>query len=44
MPVVVRTRPFDADFYRAVSLNGDIEDTPKARRQRAEKAAQELFG
>jgi uncharacterized protein len=44
MPVVVRTRPFDADFYRAVSLNGDIEDTPKGRRQRAERAAQELFG
>ena len=43
MPVVVRTRPFDSNFYRAVSRAES--DNPVAERQaQARKAAEELFG
>jgi hypothetical protein len=39
MPVVVRTREYDADFYRAM---GRAERTPESRRQ-AYAEAEELF-
>lgn len=42
MPVVVRTRPFDQDFYRAMSPDADA--TPEQRKARARKAQLELFG
>lgn len=45
MPVVVRTRPFDADFYAAVaprSLHWDGD--PALRKSQAIKAAEEIFG
>lgn len=42
MPVVVRTRPFDADFYRAMSPHAT--ETPEQRKSRARKASVELFG
>lgn len=51
MPVVVRTRAFDADFYRAVGDLGWTEDIQKAPQaikdemaERAEIAGRELFG
>ncbi len=51
MPVVIRTRSFDTDFYKAVSLdsyssinsNEDKLDNESIR-QRAAKAAEEIFG
>ncbi len=46
MPVVVRTRPFDADFYQAVAPNGRLQTdmSPEARKANASKAREELFG
>ncbi len=46
MPVVVRTRPFDSNFYRAVSRESDSEGPISAseRQARARKAAEEVFG
>lgn len=51
MPVVVRTRAFDQDFYRAVADLDWVGDLHKAEpaikeevSQRAEKASKELFG
>lgn len=46
MPVVVRTRPFDADFYKAVAGRSQFDDlpTPELKRQRAARASEELFG
>jgi uncharacterized protein len=46
MPVVVKTRPFDADFYRAIapatSANLDLE--PEKKKARAAVANEEVFG
>ncbi len=52
MPVVIRTRSFDNDFYAAVSLDSDYnDDITNAQnsdsskiRARAQKAAEEVFG
>jgi len=51
MPVVVRTRPFDQDFYKAVAdldWVGDLHSaSPEIKAevsQRAEIANKELFG
>jgi hypothetical protein len=46
MPVVVRTRGFDSDFYQAVAPRQDWAEvaTPKQRQERAHRAAEELFG
>jgi len=46
MPVVVRTRAFDAEFYRAVSSADKAVDSldPQRRRENARKAAEEVFG
>lgn len=45
MPVVVRTRPFDADFYQAVSSHTTFEGlSPEVRKNRARLAKEELFG
>jgi uncharacterized protein len=44
MPVVVRTRPFDKDFYKAMSDHDSDLDTPAVRRSRARKASIEVFG
>ena len=44
MPVVVRTRSFDTDFYMAVSLSQNDSDTPEAREVKALRASEELFG
>ncbi len=46
MPVGVRTRPFDADFYQAVAPNGRLQTdmSPEARKANASKAREELFG
>lgn len=41
MPVVVRTRSFDHDFYASVC---DYDQTPAGRREKAEEAAREVFG
>jgi DNA helicase HerA-like ATPase len=46
MPVVVRTRAFDADFYRSMgdqASQGSAESSEQ-RRARARKAAEEVFG
>ena len=40
MPVVVATRPYDADFYRAMGL---LERTPETRRK-VKQEVDELFG
>lgn len=44
MPVVVRTRSFDSDFYKAVSLSERSGDSPDIRQMKALKATEELFG
>jgi DNA helicase HerA-like ATPase len=46
MPVVIRTRAFDADFYQAVQPQNRLADdaTPDARKRSAHAAAKELFG
>lgn len=46
MPVVIRTRAFDQQFYQAmgVSLRSDLERDGKDVRLRARKAAEEVFG
>jgi DNA helicase HerA-like ATPase len=46
MPVVVKTRPFDAEFYKAVSYtsnSGDDLSVPE-RKARATLASSEVFG
>ena len=43
MPVVVRTRPFDAEFYKEMSPHS-AETTPEQRKERARKAKAEIFG
>lgn len=44
MPVVVRTRPFDTDFYRAIAPDS-IEPRDRALiQERAKQAQEELFG
>ncbi len=46
MPVVVRTRPFDTEFYRQVSTAGSALDASDSTtvKDRADKAQEELFG
>ena len=45
MPVVVRIRPFDSDFYRAVARDPlDSEADKPAIKVRARQAQEELFG
>lgn len=47
MPVVVRTRPFNKDFYKAISSNPDTDeefDSPQIVQKRAKEAQNELFG
>ncbi len=46
MPVVVRTRAFDAEFYNAVSARQDWHETStsETRLKRAAQAKEELFG
>ncbi len=45
MPVVVRTRPFDADFYQAVASHTNFEGlSPEGRKNKARVAKEELFG
>jgi hypothetical protein len=46
MPVVIRTRAFDSDFYQAVQPQNRLADdaTPDARKRSAHAAAKELFG
>lgn len=46
MPVVVRTRAFDSDFYKAIAPRHDHVEaaTPEVRKQRAARATEELFG
>jgi DNA helicase HerA-like ATPase len=46
MPVVVKTRAFDADFYRAIAPaeSANLEIEPEARRARALMASEEVFG
>ncbi len=44
MPVVVRTRSFDAEFYRAVSTTGSEDLSPAAVKARGRQAKEELFG
>jgi hypothetical protein len=46
MPVVVRTRAFDAQFYKAVAPDSDLTQptNAKTRKERAARAAAEIFG
>lgn len=46
MPVVIRTRAFDAAFYRAVAPEHRLDSgqNPESRRAQGEKAREELFG
>ena len=46
MPVVVRTRPFDAQFYQAVAPHSAQAQPASAqtRKERARAAAEEIFG
>lgn len=45
MPVVVRTRPFDAEFYASVAPRSVLaEADPEFRKSKALKAAEEIFG
>jgi len=46
MPVVVRTRDFDAAFYQAVARPNQLLDnlTPEQRKRSAHLASEELFG
>lgn len=45
MPVVVRTRPFDQDFYRAMApSSADVPASPEERKERARRARTDLFG
>jgi DNA helicase HerA-like ATPase len=46
MPVVVKTRPFDAGFYRAIapSLGDKLNQEPERKKARAAKANEEVFG
>lgn len=43
MPVVVRTRAFDAAFYKALGAF-DKDESPEITRRKAERARSELFG
>jgi DNA helicase HerA-like ATPase len=42
MPVVVRVRPFDTEFYKAVA--GNKVDDPEQRKLNASRAKEEIFG
>lgn len=45
MPVVVRTRAFDSEFYQAVApRHQDIDRSPSSVKVRGKQAQQELFG
>ncbi len=46
MPVVVKTRAFDSDFYRAVAPRSDanMETDPLVKKARAARANEEVFG
>jgi DNA helicase HerA-like ATPase len=46
MPVVVRTRPFDSEFYKAIGQGSRSaqSNTVEARKANALKAKQEIFG
>ncbi|HNB24674.1 MAG TPA: ATPase, partial [Candidatus Melainabacteria bacterium] len=46
MPVVIRTRAFDQEFYRAVApLSEQIATaSPKVLKEKAKQAREELFG
>jgi uncharacterized protein len=43
MPVVVRTRPFDTEFYRSLGAGDETRD-PVVLKRKGEKARSELFG
>jgi DNA helicase HerA-like ATPase len=44
MPVVVRTRSFDTEFYKAIALSDQDLTTPQERQLKALQATEELFG
>ena len=46
MPVVVKTRAFDSEFYKAVAPRADVnlETDPELRKTRAKVASEEVFG
>lgn len=46
MPVVVRTRAFDPEFYRAVSLSATMDAglVPGDKKKQASRAAREVYG
>ena len=46
MPVVVKTRAFDADFYRAIApaTSANLEPEPEKKKARAAAASEEVFG
>ncbi|MBX9770509.1 MAG: ATP-binding protein, partial [Candidatus Obscuribacterales bacterium] len=44
MPVVVRTRPFDANFYQAVGASSDLPSDKQSRQALSRKAQVDLFG
>ena len=47
MPVVVRTRPFDKDFYKAISqdpIEAEDIDSQEIVQKQAKQAKNELFG
>ncbi|HEY9713312.1 MAG TPA: ATP-binding protein [Chroococcales cyanobacterium] len=46
MPVVVRTRPFDKEFYKAVARDRELSASldPETRMKQAVKARDEVFG
>jgi len=44
MPVVVRTRPFDSQFYQAVAPASEVPSDKQTRQALARKAQNELFG
>lgn len=44
MPVVVRTRPFDSQFYQAVATTSQLPSDKQARKDLGRKAEAELFG
>jgi uncharacterized protein len=46
MPVVVKTRAFDNDFYRSVAPRSDanMESDPQVKKARAAVASEEVFG
>ncbi|MFN8555024.1 MAG: ATP-binding protein [Candidatus Obscuribacterales bacterium] len=46
MPVVVRTRAFDGEFYKAIAPGSEAADggDPRTRQEKGMKAAEEVFG